>query len=491
MKKSQLAGKFLLTSTIDCIQSIKPLSKLILLFSFIIPFMVSEIAAQTTVDFNFQIWIKTTSTDSVFLPIATNKYWIPYDIVDFTSNHNYGQSSSSGIDKGWTLALQPNGSWTWNIGDGKNRLDYLPTPEFQPINDGQLHYLAFTVNFKERSVWLYYDGRNVAIYSLDELNQQFLQLNDFLGEVYSDDAIEIKTIEKRRGFLTPDKVLKNWEEKFPANPNTALTTKNKSLNVISWNIWHGGRRDGEKEGLERTIGILKDNRPDLICMQETYGSGPIIADHLQFIYYYRSSNLSVMSRYPITRTLGFYEPFRFGGVTVELPDSQQVNVFSLWINHLPGVNEMVHAAKDQNDIIPEEMKTRGKEIQEIIATLPDLLEERDSVPIIVGGDFNSPSHLDWKDNTASIHLGLTVEWPVSKFMAEAGFKDGFRTVHSDPMKHYGRTWSPKFTEVWQDRIDYIYYSGEKLDCVDAKMLDQWDPQWPSDHAGVWCQFELK
>ena len=481
-RKQHLSGQ-----TSDLILKIWRSLPLLILFNL----MVSAVLAQSTVDYNFQIWFRTTTSDSTFKAIATNKDWNTGEIVDFTSNHNFGQSRSSGALKGWAIALQPNGSWTWNIGDGEKRLDYLPTAKFQPINDGKLHFLAFSINFKERAAWLYYDGIQVAIYSLDELSPSVLNLENYLGPVDSEEGFAIEIINVKKGFLSPLMAQSLWVEKVGKSPSpksNQLASDSSSLNVISWNIWHGGRRDGIQEGLGRTINILKANQPDIICMQETYGSGPIIADHLGQIYYYRSSNLSVFSKYPILETHGLFEPFRFGGVTLQLPNGQKIRAFSLWINHLPGVNEMVRSAKNEKSIIRAEMKTRGTEIKNIVKTLPDLFADKDSIPLIIGGDFNSPSHLDWQENTESIHRNLVVNWPVSKHMEKSGFSDAFRIANPDPLVNYGRTWSPKFTEVWQDRIDYIYYTNGILNCTEAKMLDQWDPQWPSDHAAVWSRF---
>ena len=66
-----------------------------------------------------------------------------------------------------------------------------------------------------------------------------------------------------------------------------------------------------------------------------------------------------------------------------------------------------------------------------------------------------------------------------------------RIIHPDPVKTPGRTWSPRFTQTKQDRIDYIYYTPELLQCTQAAMVDQWVPRWPSDHAAVLATFIIK
>lgn len=441
-------------------------------------------------DLNIQIWLKTEIRDSTFPLIIGNKTWDEGQIVDFTSEHNFGKSRSTGMGKGWAIALQPNGSWAWNIGDGEKRLDYLPLSSRQQINDGKLHYLAFSVNFSSRTVWLYYDGMQVAVYSLDELHPEMLQTHYFLEHKYPNEGFKFSEIEIKKGILTPAQVASNWLKKFPSKNLSKNSLKEELFKVITWNIWHGGRKDGNEEGLEKTITVLKSSKADIICMQETYGSGPFIADRLGYIYYYRSTNLSVLSKYPIIETHGFADPFRFGGVTVQLNPQKKLRVFSLWINHLPKVTDYVFSKLSAEKYMKEEENTRGKEIKEILKTMQPFLAQRDSIPVVIGGDFNSPSHLDWSELALNLHDQRTFLWPVSVAMQQSGFYDAFRFYYPDPVLQYGRTWSPRFNDSWQDRIDYIYFSGKPLQVINAQMLDQHPMGWPSDHAAVLTTFSF-
>ena len=440
-------------------------------------------------DLNFQIWFQTTVQDSQFVQIVATKDWASGELVDYTSNSHFGVSRSSGNLPGWAIALQPNGAWTWNVGDGKNRLDYLPTAKRQRVNDGLMHYLALSLDTDQRAVWLYYDGELMAIYSLDELDEAILASNYWRNPELGNANINIKQMELRKGTLQPDSVKQAWLDQNPYRTKQFYPQlKRTTFNLMAWNIWHGGRRDGIVEGLDRTKAILSTNEADIICMQETYGSGPILADRLNMIYYYRSTNLSVMSRYPIIDTHRQYEPFRLGGVTLAMPNGQKMRVFSLWIHYLPSLTKIIPAATSEADILAEENKTRGTEI---ITALQPLVAETDSIPMVIAGDFNSPSHLDWTDATLDQHYNLKVPWPASTTMANHQFIDAYRYIHTDPVASPGKTWSPKFKDGWQDRIDYIYYGGPRLKCTDAKMLENWDPQWPSDHAAVWGKFSFE
>lgn len=106
------------------------------------------------------------------------------------------------------------------------------------------------------------------------------------------------------------------------------------------------------------------------------------------------------------------------------------------------------------------------------------------MPVIVGGDFNSGSHLDWTAAAARLpnHQDRVVAWPVSIAMEQAGFLDTFRVAHPDPTKVPGWTWSPEFPDSHQDRIDYVYIHGEHWSVQDAEILNSHPRGWPSDHA---------
>lgn len=76
----------------------------------------------------------------------------------------------------------------------------------------------------------------------------------------------------------------------------------------------------------------------------------------------------------------------------------------------------------------------------------------------------------------------------------------FSLLHDDVATHPGITWSPVDTGL-QDRIDFIFYKGEKLHPLAAQVFGL-DVQptnkspnhgrnvWPSDHFAVLVDFQL-
>ena len=263
-----------------------------------------------------------------------------------------------------------------------------------------------------------------------------------------------------------------------------------------------------RKGCEGTIDILKKSEADVVLMIETYGAAPMVADSLGYSYNLISDNLSIYSRYPIIRKYAFADSistFNFGGVMIDV-DGKPVRVFNTWLHYLPDMR-LVPTDKSKEEILAWEMEgTRDEEIHKILSVLQPLLAEADSIPIIMGGDFNVHSHLDWTEATRNLyfHGGAVVDWPVSIAMEEAGFKDSFREMNPNPVANLGVTWLTDAdsleTECRMDRIDFIYYQGKTIQAIASECYDNSlgktftfkgeDFFYPSDHGFVLSKFEL-
>ena len=254
--------------------------------------------------------------------------------------------------------------------------------------------------------------------------------------------------------------------------------------------------------------ILKKSEADVVLMIETYGAAPMVADSLGYSYNLISDNLSIYSRYPIIRKYAFADSistFNFGGVMIDV-DGKPVRVFNTWLHYLPDMR-LAPTDKSKEEILAWEMEgTRDEEIHKILSVLQPLLAEADSIPIIMGGDFNVHSHLDWTEATRNLYLhgGAVVDWPVSIAMEEAGFKDSFREMNPNPVANLGVTWLTDAdsleTECRMDRIDFIYYQGKTIQAIASECYDNSlgktftfkgeDFFYPSDHGFVLSKFEL-
>jgi hypothetical protein len=139
-------------------------------------------------------------------------------------------------------------------------------------------------------------------------------------------------------------------------------------------------------------------------------------------------------------------------------------------------------------------------------------------PVVLMGDFNEPSHLDWTrraaregldrwvGNPTPKPLRFELAWRGSTELQAAGLRDAYRTVFPDEVAKPGITWTPPhkmkryqpYAEEVLDRIDFIYFGGQGIEVEDAAVVGEdpawaeivYEGPWPSDHRAVLARFAL-
>uniref|UniRef100_A0A914YG37 Endonuclease/exonuclease/phosphatase domain-containing protein n=1 Tax=Panagrolaimus superbus TaxID=310955 RepID=A0A914YG37_9BILA len=162
---------------------------------------------------------------------------------------------------------------------------------------------------------------------------------------------------------------------------------------------------------------------------------------------------------------------------------------------------------------PEEKNGRQDNIYEILKVpeFSQAIERSHEIPVIVCGDLNSPSHLDWIEETKDLHGGWVVQWPATFLLqTKTGLKDSFRELYPSPIENLGITWSTvnrASGSEWDykipeplDRIDYIFYKSERLKPVNTfvyagseplqQIPNQTTNDYPSDHFSVITDFSF-
>lgn len=119
------------------------------------------------------------------------------------------------------------------------------------------------------------------------------------------------------------------------------------------------------------------------------------------------------------------------------------------------------------------------------------------------------------------HNGVVYEWTTTKALSNKGFTDAYRKVYPDEVLNPGITWpsyaNNKGSTSWtpksddRDRIDFIFYKGNKVEALDAAIIgpkasyaksilttdnignDHFLADtlaWPSDHKGVYALISI-
>ena len=118
----------------------------------------------------------------------------------------------------------------------------------------------------------------------------------------------------------------------------------------------------------------------------------------------------------------------------------------------------------------------------------------DETPVIIGGDFNSCSHLDWTAAAAPLHYGYgPVPFPTTIYMQSEGYKDSFREINPDEVSRPEGTFAVIYGQLRVSRIDFLFYKGKGIKAISSKIVKttpEIDDVWASDHAAVLTTFEV-
>lgn len=282
---------------------------------------------------------------------------------------------------------------------------------------------------------------------------------------------------------------------------TPLQNELEPIRLMTFNIWHAFAQvnDGYRKGVQAIL----TSGADLVGLQEA--NKAVAARLANDLGWYHAvgahEGVQIISRYPLK---GYYNLDFSLLAQVQLP-YLNLPVLHLLNTHLdyqyygPYAAEVTGAT--EQSVLAEELRSaRLSQMQQLLGQAQPLLSGSAQIPLLLTGDFNAPSHLDWTSQTNRYGLPA-VQWPVSSAILAAGFQDTYRLAHPDPQREPGYTWSPVFhgTEP-QDRIDHIYLHGNALQVLAADTFTtaventtgRWgssttlirNNSWPSDHAAV-------
>lgn len=260
-----------------------------------------------------------------------------------------------------------------------------------------------------------------------------------------------------------DRSARSLEETMPVTALTAETDR-PTLRLISWNLWFGGAE--VEDGRHKQVDVLREQQADLLFLQECWGdAGGRLGRTLGMTVAQQSWDNAVLSTGPAQLLTTDTAPYATAAVV-----GTAAGQVLAWSVHLAPEDYGPYRA----DELPAASKTvfaqsgevaRDRQAQRVLEETDRLLEQHGSMPVIIAGDFNVPSAVDWDGGDRP-----AVDWPATRRLVDAGYADAFRTVHPDPRRAPGRSWAQIHTldDEPRDRIDFVYVRG--LDVLAADHL---------------------
>ena len=305
------------------------------------------------------------------------------------------------------------------------------------------------------------------------------------------------------------------------------------LQVLQLNVWQDATL--VPGGFGGLVDEIAAHRPDVVTLCEVCDfQGVNFTDSLcrslraHGLHYYTcpSQDGGILSQYPIVESRAL-DSLSINRAVIDV-QGRRLAVYAVHLDYthyacyLPrgydGVTwkecplpQSVAEVLAQNDA-----SRRPAEIRQLIAHAGKDLEA--GMGVVIGGDFNEPSWMDWQADTKDLydHRGFIVPWTTTRLLHEAGYRDAYRELYPSAVTHPGftwvagnkdvpvdkLTWAPKSDE--RDRIDFVFYKGRGMKALRAALLGPRvsivrgvrveessqdpliEPQgvWPSDHRGV-------
>lgn len=271
-----------------------------------------------------------------------------------------------------------------------------------------------------------------------------------------------------------------------------------NIRVMEFNIEYGGT----VVDFGSIVEAAQAADADVIGVEEGFGNVPRLAKQLGYPYY--DVRLQVVSRLPLIDPPGGDGLYLF----VEVAPGHVLALANVHLPAGPYSPNLVRRGAKRATILEIERRVRVPAVEPAVAALTGLIDE--GVPALLLGDFNAPSRLDWTPETVGLRdqIHYAVDWPVSRFVEEAGFRDTYREAHPDPAANEGLTWPsgrPRPPGAWSpgphapaDRIDFIYAAGAVQTLGSDLIGESGGPDvtidvdpWGTDHRAVVSELSVE
>ena len=282
-----------------------------------------------------------------------------------------------------------------------------------------------------------------------------------------------------------------------------------TLKVLTFNIWYGG----DQVSFAKVIEAIRLADADIVGLQEPDGKTLQIAALAG--YPYADVRRHILSKFPLfdsglgETTRAEPPPYSIAGVDPDtvhawamVSPGKVVAIANTHLTSNPYGPELIRDGATADQAVATEIELRLPEAEALMNDLKPLADA--GVPVILTGDFNAASHLDWTLAAMATRpqVKFPVKWPVSALIEASGFADSFRTAHPDEAATPGLTWTagmpfPIIPEgETLDRIDYIFAANATV--INSVLVGEaGNPTvslsvapWPSDHRAVLTTLQL-
>ncbi len=281
----------------------------------------------------------------------------------------------------------------------------------------------------------------------------------------------------------------------------------KELSFLTFNVWQEGT--SVPNGLKKIRDVIIETIPDIVCFVEVRNykeqdwTTKIVnaLSEAGHTYYrgYAGGDVSFISKYPLENgklVFGNTDKGTIVNFNVNV-DGKTILVsgahldYTYYASNLPrgyngGDPNWKLIDDDKGKPLPntnvDSIQAYNLESTRDEAISAFLTSVEETNPVVLMGDFNEPSWLDWTEKTKDLfdHNNVIIPWHNTRKLHKEGFVDAYRTFYPNEKTHPGFTW-PSYTHEkestsWtpladeRDRIDYVFFKGDDVKLKGVAMV---------------------
>ena len=302
----------------------------------------------------------------------------------------------------------------------------------------------------------------------------------------------------------------------------------KKFTVLQWNIWQEGTVvEGGYKAIVNEIVRLK---PDFVTFSEVRNYNQTrfcdrivqsLSQKGETYYSFYSNDSGLLSKYPIADSTTVFPLKDDHGSIYRLVSSIYGREIAVYTAHLDYLSDAYYNVRGYDGSTWKEIPI-PETVQEVLAVNDASLRDdaiRNFVAaakkdiaagriVVLGGDFNEPSHLDWIRETKDLydHHGLIIPWTVPLILDNNGFIDTYREIYPDVLAYPGFTFPADNPLIPVNKLtsaeglsvkDAVIFGPEGSICKSQRIKETSKDRfitplavWPTDHKGLLVTFGL-
>jgi hypothetical protein len=393
--------------------------------------------------------------------------------------------------RGWRLLALPLNVYRWEMSDGATVWSYQWQGKEAGLVKGWSQW-GFQYHKMAKEVSFYLNGHKHSVIDVNAMDSLY-----FSGVLELGGSLQERNFSQHL-FNGGIDGLGFWGRPLAASEIEAILeseSRKKMAHVHHKNPFKvltlsGGGLEAMPELWASAAAAISDIDAGVVLLQGANGFGHFLAQHSHSNVYIRGSGFCIVSKYPLGKTYRSVRDKHAAVIEVLPKPEKPIAIVSCYLNRYPLVDALFREkGVDVYAFLNDEQKKRGIELKLILGALSLVSKSQSAMPMVMGIDLNSGSHLDWTERNKLIHNGLMVPFGLSLLLQHDGFVDSYRQYYPDEALFKGFNAKRGGSQRYNHRQSVLYYKGGGLKLLESKVLSVMPEEMLGAALAVVSEFE--